>query len=922
MSGLLVTKLRRPSILLKRVERNRLIDKLNASLASGHPLILVSAPAGFGKSTCISAWIDSLKTLQVAWLSLDSMDNDPVRFFAYFIAALQMVDEQLGQEISGILRAGQLPPAEVIGESLLSEIQDHSGAFLLILDDFHIIHNHTIIQVMEKLIANAPAALRLVIITREDPPLPLARLRAHAQLTEIRAEELRFTVPESDDFLNAVMNLGLSPSDVAALEERTEGWVVGLQLAGLSLRGRVSTSDFIASLSGSHRYILAYFTEEVLRRQTEETRQFLLQTSILERLSGDLCDAVTGRTDSGARLEQLAAANLFIIPLDDEGQWFRYHHLFADLLQAHLRQAASSGEPMATLHRRAGDWFENHGWINEAVNHALEARDFDTLARLIEQQSFAMVTRGELNTVLQWISHLPDEATQHRPAAAIGKAWLLTFSGAIQQVEPLLQQVDKATAGDETTAGREMRGNAAAMRAFISIQLGDFERGLALAELAESLLTDSSFPDGGATPFNIGAHSVLPYTLGTAYRGQGQYDRAAEAFEREVRMAEAAGNTLIWVGAIAELANTRRTQGRLKEAAETCRQALRRLAEQGQERLGSFAKLDAALAEILREQNELEEAHHLAAGAVKRVQGWNMPADQLFITLVLMHIQESLGDVAGAFETLKTAQDLKTRRLVFANQARSVDLHDIRLHLAVGDVATAARLIDDLRPGENSMAFIRQQELILLGRVRLAQGRVREAIQILEGGVNDAGAAEARWFWLETLVLYAHALDEGGDREAALTHLMKALRLGEPEGFVRVFVDEGPDIQSLLATATSQLEQAGDPASIALKGYTTRILDAFTGSPRTASALPVQGQAERIAEPKILSVPDPLVEPLTDRELEVLQLIAEGLKYQEIAGRLFISLNTVRTYVKAIYSKLDANNRIQAVMIARQIQIL
>jgi LuxR family maltose regulon positive regulatory protein len=359
-SGLLATKLHRPSVPPKRVQRPHLIQRLDEGLESGRQITLVSAPAGFGKTTCIAEWIDALDC-PVAWLSLDAADDDPGRFFAYLVAALQRVDANLGREIEGVLRSGQLPPSEAIGATLINDILESEVRFLLVLDDFHVIQDRFILQVLERLVANLPRPLHLVLLTREDPPLPLARLRANNQLTEIRAKDLRFTNRDAEHFLNDVLGLSLSRADVTALEAKTEGWVVGLQLAGLSVRDRADPSAFIATLSGSHRFILSYLTEEVLNRQPEEIQRFLFQTSILDKLNGDLCNAVTGRSDSRALLERLFSANLFLIPLDDEGQWYRYHHLFADLLRDFY--STLQKDRMAELHQRAAHWYAQVGGL-------------------------------------------------------------------------------------------------------------------------------------------------------------------------------------------------------------------------------------------------------------------------------------------------------------------------------------------------------------------------------------------------------------------------------------------------------------------------------------------------------------------------------------------------------------------------------
>ncbi len=902
MSLLLATKLHRPALPARQVRRPHLIQHLNEGLASGCQLTLVSAPAGFGKSTCVSEWVDGLDLRPVSWLSLDPSDDDPARFLAYFVAALQKVDPRIGREIEGFFQAGQSPPIEALITTLLNDIENIDLRFNLVLDDFQVIKEKNILKAMEMLLANQPRNMHLVLITREDPPLPLARLRAHNQMTEIRAGDLRFSREETNRFLNEMMGLYLSEADIALLDERTEGWVVGLQLAGLSMRDRVSPSDFISTLSGSHRFILGYFTEEVLRRQTEETRQFLLKSSIMGQLNGDLCDAVIGRAGSSTLLEQLYTANLFLIPLDDEGRWFRYHHLFADLLQVHLRQTYPA-DAILVLHLRAAAWFEQNGWVNEAVDHTLAAQDFDGAARLIEQNSAPMMLHGELVTLLRWMEVLPAEVAQLHPLILIAKAWTLTLAGAVRQVEPLLCLAEaQIEEGMATPMARELQGNAAAIRAFFAMVAGEYPRAQELAERAEALLPVSS----------VQARALLPYTLGATYRSQGQYEKAVEAFSRVARMGEVSDDFITWATGTTEIANIRRLQGRLQDTAETCRQALQRLKERGVLRFGSLAKVEVPLIEVLREQNRMDEAYQRVTDVIARMQGWAMPTDRIFAYLALIHVQGAQGNFAGAFEALQVARDLKATHPVLIALSGAVDLCEIRLNLDTGEVASAAHLMGVLtsQPGGGRIVSQREQEQIMLARVRLAQGQIEEAVNILSSLADDPSAGERKGALIEILTLQARALELAGDQNAAVNRLLKALALAEPEGFVRIFVEQGDVMQSLLSTVKRQLMPSFDPALVSLKAYIDRLLSAFHSSQTTDVSIRSEGKA------------NDLIEPLTDRELEVLRLIADGLKYEEIAHRLFISLNTVRTYVKAIYSKLNVNSRAKAVLLAHQLQLI
>ena len=930
---LLATKLYIPRARLNAIARPRLTERLLAGVNQPGSLVLLSGSAGFGKTTLLSEFAVKFQR-PVAWLSLDEEDNDPSRFWTYLIAACRSVQNGVGEAALALLHTPQPLPDDAVTAILINDLTQLNSDLVLVLDDYHVIRNQSIHAALYFLLDHIPAQLHIVLSTRIDPPWPLARLRARNQLTEIRAADLRFTPDEAAAFLNRVMSLNLSAEEVAALEARTEGWIAGLQLAAISMKGRGDVAGFIKALTGSHVYIADYLVEEVLSRQSERIQDFLLKTSILDRLNASLCEAITGDPDGQATLLTLHHANLFIIPLDDEGQWFRYHHLFADLLQSRLRQTLGGSE-IAALHTRASRWYEHYGFVIEAVNHALAARDFDDAARLIEDNTHPLMTRGELTTLLHWIEALPDEVIQHRPLCTLAKAWVLIFAGAFQQVELLLREAEvHIAADDETLIAHEVRGNAAAMRAFIAIMAGDNERALELAERAKVLLPESSVSDGSAAPFDFGARSIVPFTLGTVYRGQGQYEKAAQAFEREVQMGEEAGDDFIWVNAVVEVVNTRRVQGKLREARELCRHAQRRMAEQGMSPFGSFAKLDVALSEVLREQNELDEARQRVTGAMARMPAWSMPVDQLFAHLVLVHIQESQGDLANAFETLRAAKNLEaTYPAATSVLSRTVVLDEIRLHLASGDFVTAARLMGSIQVNASQIVFLREQELIVLARVRLAQGRPDKAASILSQIARDPGIRERMSLWIEALTLQACVLKTLGDQEAALNVLIKALALAEPEGFVRVFVDEGKAMKSLIADCRLMIENGSATLDerLNLLPYIDRLLTAFPSiAPQTTpleSEIPqgrdaVQNQQHLHRAADAVPVSPILVEPLTPRELEILHLIAAGDSNRMIAEKLVITVSAVKKHTSNIFGKLNVNSRTQAVARARQIGLL
>ena len=895
----LPTKFYIPHLRENGVLRPRLTDILLAGVNRPGTFVLLSGPAGFGKTTLLSEFTTQLRQ-PVAWVSLDEGDNDPVRFWSYLITACRSIQADIGESALAMFHSPLPLSVEVVPSILINDLARLDRDFVLVLDDFHAIQNQAIHAAFSFLLEHLPEKLHIVVSTRVDPPWPLARFRARNQLVEVRAKDLRFTTGEATAFLNRVMGLNLSTEDVAALEARTEGWIAGLQLAALSLTGRNDIPAFVKAFTGSHVYVAEYLVEEVLQHQPDDVRMFLLQSSILERLNARLCEAVTGCQDGQSLLMALQRSNTFVIPLDDEGLWFRYHHLFADLLQAHLRQTFPA-DVITTLHLRASHWFERNGFSVEAVNHALAAQDFETAASLVEVHAAQVTTRGELTTLLQWIEALPADVSRRHPQIIISKAWTLALAGDQPQVELLLQEIEaQIDTSDETPAAHELRGNAAAIRGYFSMLAGNYGRALELTGLAEALLPESS----------VQARSILPYTLGVAYRGQGEYEKAAIAFIQLAHLGEVSNELLVWATAETEVVNTRRAQGRLRQASETALQALQKMADQGALPFGSLAKLEVALCDVLREQNKLDEAHQRVAGVINRMKAWDMPTDRLFAYLTLIRLQEAQADFTGAFETLNIAKGIRSIHPVLMTLARSVDIYEIRLLLATSQIPTAARLMDELQPGQSQMVNIRDQELIMLARVRLAQGKNDQVATILAPLSNSAQAGGRGITLLESLALQALALDAQGDRQTAVAILIKTLLLAEPEGFVRIFVDEGEGMQSLLVAAASQLALDIDPALISLKVYVARLLEAFPAHQKagTLSHLPAEQAG--------------LVEPLTSRELHVLQLIAAGDSNQTIAEKLVITVSAVKKHTGNIFGKLNVNSRTQAVARARQLRLL
>ena len=682
---ILSTKLYLPHLQPNGVRRPRLTNKLLAGFVHPGAWTLLSGPAGFGKTTLLGEFIEQYQQ-SVAWLSLDQADNDPIRFWTYFIAACQSVCAGVGEAALALFRSPQPVPEDAILTILINDVAEQERDLVLILDDYHVIQNQTVHSGVSYLLDHCPDHLHIIFSSRIDPPWPLARYRSRGQLTEIRAADLRFTEEETAGFLNQTMGLNLSSEEIASLETRTEGWIAGLQLAAISMHGRNDIAGFVKAFTGSHVYVAEYLVEEVLQHQSEEMQAFLLQTSILERLTTGLCDAVTGRQDGQSALVALQKANLFVLPLDDDGRWFRYHHLFADLLQARLQQTLPPSK-IIDLHRRAAAWYEQNEFAIEAFDHALAAKDFDLAARLVEQNSYPLVTRGELATLIRWIDELPTEVN-HRPRFLLAKAWALLFTGNAGQIEMLLGQIEMQIDSDLSSAeAAELQGSSAAIRAFFALMAGNHALALQLAEQAEKLLPPIGSKTDQSNPFLYTAHSVLPYTLGMAHRGQGHYEESARAFTEEIQMFAAPEDILGWTIATIEVAVVRRMQGRLQEAEDICRRALQRISDQGAYASGSLARVDITLGEVLRQRNELEEAGERIHAALKRMQNWNMPTDRLAGILDLLRLQLSQGDLAAAHDTLQQAKELRAANPVFQDLSRSLDILEIRLAVEKHDLA-------------------------------------------------------------------------------------------------------------------------------------------------------------------------------------------------------------------------------------------
>jgi LuxR family transcriptional regulator, maltose regulon positive regulatory protein len=905
--ALLATKLHIPRTRPGFVVRPRLADRL--APAQGGELTLVCAPAGFGKTALLADWARRSQR-PVAWLSLDDGDNDPVRFWRHAAAALDTVRPGVADRVGALLQGLQPPSFEAVVTALVNELAGVAEEVVLVLDDYHLIQAPQVHQSLEFLIQHLPARLRLVLASRADPPLPLARLRAGGQLGELRERDLRFGPQEAAKLLRAAVGRDLPEAAVAALADRTEGWVAGLQLVAMSLQGRSDIAAFVAGFSGSHRYVLDYLAEEVLDRQPEPLRTFLLESSILERLSGPLCEAVTGRADSQQLLEQMERSNLFLVPLDEVRGWWRYHHLFADLLRARL--ARERPERLPELHRAAAAWSEQHGLVDDAVRHALAAGDALWAARLIEEHWDAMLWRSEDITFRRWLQALPAELVRSRPRLCLAQAYGALLSGRLEAVEPLLadaQQAFAAVAEEpyEPSAGRALSLLAnlpAAITlapAMLARERGDAER---TAEFAEQALTHLTDADRTLRHF-------ARYYLAMADWLRGRLAEAEQTLAGLAAEQVAAGARYL-VPLYHDLGQVQRARGHLGAALRTYERALG-IASRAGRALPPAGIAHVDIAEVLYERGELDPAldHATQGVALSRQLGW---ARQLGAGLaILAWIRQARGDRPAAMAAITEASEVGPSPEV-------VDLFNplpalrARLALAHGEAADAARWVQQRGLGvDDEPSYAREREYLVLVRVLLTQRAPQRTLGLLDR-LHALAAAQGRTgSVIEARALQALARSAGGDQGGALGVLAEALALAAAEGYLRVFVDEGPPMAALLHQLLAGRRQERPAAAGAVPHeHLARLVEAFE-----RAGLPVRAPVGRGGV-----VVAGLVEPLTAREVEVLQLLAAGAPNRAIAERLVVTPETVKKHLSHLFDKLGAANRTQAVARARELRLL
>ena len=895
---LLATKLHVPRPRTKLVPRAHLVERLQQGAECA--LTLLSASAGFGKTTLLAQWLAE-SGMPVAWLSLEAEDNDPTRFLSYLIAALQTLDADIGATALALLRNPQPPSLETVLAVLMNDLVERgSGDVVLVLDDYHVITADPMQRGMTFLLEHQPPQLHLMLVTRSDPPFPLARLRAQGQLCEVRAADLRFGPAEASTFLREVMGLDLPPEAIATLERRTEGWIAGLQLAALSLQGRADVSAFLAAFTGSHRYVLDYLSDEVLAQQPASVQQFLLHTSILERLSGPLCEAVTGQEGSQAMLEALDRANLFVVALDEERHWYRYHHLFVEVLRSHLQQREPALPPI--LHRRASAWYEQHELFLEAVQHALAVPDVELAARLIEPIVLSAAFLGQIYTVLRWIHALPEALVRTRPLLCVYHASLLTFTNQLDAAEARLQDAERGIqTGMPGERARIILGYIFTIRGDIALFSGDVPYAVSLAREALALLPESeTIPRMGSLVTTIRAYLVS--------------GDVTPATEHEVAAANAAirtsGNLFSTVTSITLLARLYVLQGRLRQAFAAYEQ-VGQAVPQPEVLQTTFSSLlyYFGLGDLLREWNDLDAAErHLAQGMALINE---MLTVEPFVAVLgytaLARLQQARGNCYEALAALDTFAHMAGQRDFPSHLVAQGEAARAQLELAQGKVKAATRWAETsgLSTEDNDLHYSHEGAYLALARVRIAQARgdpvsplLRDVLHLLDRLLLDAEAKARTSSVLEILALRALALEAQGNRTLALSTLERALVIAEPEGYLRLFVDEGRPMLALLRSA----HQRG-----IVSDYVAILLAAFE---QHASDLP-------LTSPR----PGPLLEPLTERERDVLRWLLEGASNREIAQRLVLSVNTVKRHVYNLCGKLGVQSRTQAIARARDLDL-
>jgi LuxR family maltose regulon positive regulatory protein len=875
-------------------------------------VVIISAPAGFGKSTLLTSWLaeEATQSRSVAWLSLSAADNDPSLFWRYFLAALSRLHPAVTATASALLSSPQPPPIATILTIMINDLHSIAGDVVVVLDDYQLIDSPDVHQAMTFLIENRPPRLHLIMLTRADPPLPLSRLRASGELLELRAADLRFGPDETGTYLNQVMGLQLTAGNISELVSRTEGWVAGLQMAALAIRDQADVPAFIAGFTGSNRYVIDYLAEQVLGRQPPAVRAFLLDTSVLDRMCASLCEEITSRHDSQDILEGLEHANLFIDPLDEVRGWYRYHQLFADVLNQRLRHEQPGR--VSELHRRASAWYETHGLFTDAVQHAIRGNDVDRAIQLIESGGMSLVLDQQVQTVLTWLDELPAERVPERPALSTVRALGYVFSNRPDEAEASLRDAERCLDSEpKTDETRAILGRVAVIRAAICRFSGDIERSVSFGRRALQLLPETEATSRERA--SARTHVALTYQV------NGDVRRGNERTLEEAVAAFSAAHALVpLLNSINRLGKFRTMQGRLRAAHATYERGAAALSDrEGQPAAVNSAAYYAGMGEIDLRWNDLDSAERYLHHAVDLVAG-DLTVDADAVTesyLSLARLHEARGHPVEAYAVLDQFLSLARQRAFFHLLIQRGEAALARLALQQHDLAAATNWADGYGDVTDT-TYTREEQHLTLARVLIARaengsaGCLNEALGLLKRMLAAATGAGRTNSVIEILVLQALALQAEHERAAAIQVLAQALALAEPERYVRVFVDEGAPIAALLKDMIqARRNTLHDQQSGGALRYARRLLTEF--HPRNPSGTSTTHGRER-----------PVDDYLTGREREVLELIAAGLSNREIADRMHVAASTVKSYTNSIFRRLGVSSRTQAVAEARALHLL
>lgn len=882
---LLKTKLHAPPVRPKLVQRRPLIERLNSD--RDWKLALVCAPAGFGKTTLLSEWIvGGGSHTHIAWLSLDQQDNDPRRLLMSIVACLQSIPIGMSEYLSAVPSSQQSDDLNVLLTRLINQILTGATPFALVLDDYHVIHDPRVHGVLTYLLDHLPQNMHLVIATRSDPPLRLAQRRARGELCEIRAQDLRFTVDEATHFLNQCMGLALSPSEVAILSEKTEGWIAGLQLAAISLRTHPDRQAFFSAFAGDDRHIVDYLLDEVLDQQTAQIQTFLMETSILDQFCAPLCDAVTGGSHSQVILEDLERNNLFLVPLDHQRNWYRYHHLFGELLRARLRRA--EGDVPAELYRRGSAWYEQQQVISEAVKLALLADDTQRVAQLMEGHLLAIVSTSELSVMNQLLASLPKETIRRNPWLAVAMAWGKAYVWQLESVEPILEMAKSALTDLDQVTRHWLEGRILVLQSYVAGCRAEYRESIRIAQDALKVIP----------VHDLTMRSFAVLIIGNAHRHRGNLELSIAFHTEALRLSEEGRDAILSVIIMARLVDLNRLTGHLNGAYKIGAQALQ-MVEQYQEQTGrpSFVLgyLQLRLTGAYYERNDLGMAMQLNRAGLDLVRQWGAYDSTSLGYFNLARVHGALGSYPDAISCLREFKE--TLSSAGHRQYRIASAIEAEIRIRAGDLQRASEWMTSCGPdSKQPIQFQDYQFFDVLAQVLVARGDLSEARALLEQLLTIAEESGAVEYQIRTLGRMALVLRKQGSDENAVDTLARALDLAATEGYQRAFLDQGESMAQLLYLA-------------ALRGirseFCNQLLTHFP-SPTEPGAVPQDG----------------LIESLSDREVQVLELIAEGLTNQEVAQALFLSLYTIKSHARNIFGKLGVKNRTEAVAKARLLGLL